>query len=165
MTEKHCCSFQNKHLLLAVILSAGSSFLKHVTWVLLKYIALWCLYLSNTFHNMYFSSFYFIPEAMFPYRVGVLCFSFPLEGKKSLTKTGGEGTNLNHEWRHIWKKILLWNENTGSVNSREPIYPQVIIIITVTKFRRLVFPSKTSAECYKWKLGKNHLSLEKCRHR
>lgn len=35
MTEQHCCSFWSKHLLLAVISSAGSGFPKHLTWLLL----------------------------------------------------------------------------------------------------------------------------------
>lgn len=61
------------------------------------------------------------------------------------------------------KVLIMAYKITGSINSKEHIYPQVIII-TVTKFRRIVFPSKTSAECCK-RIGKNHLSLEKYGHR
>lgn len=149
MTEKHLCSFWNKHLLLAVILSAGSSFLKHVTWVLLKHAALCWLSISNTFHNTHFVHFLLFQRPCS--LIGLGFFEgefFSLEGKNCLTKIGGKGTNLNHEWRHIQAKFLLWNENTGSINRKEHIQPQVIII-TVTKFRRLAFPSKNSAECYK----------------
>lgn len=73
-------------------------------------------------------------------------FFFPIEVKNKLAKIGRKGT-LNHDG-DTWKKFLLWKENTDSINSKEHIYPQVKII-TGTKFRRLVLPSKTLAECYK----------------
>lgn len=43
-------------------------------------------------------------------------------------------------------KSSYYGRKTDSINSKEHIYPQVKII-TGTKFRRLVLPSETSAEC------------------